>query len=1188
MLRELTLFELKYHLKQGAFWAVVFIISAIAAIFTSQRGSGLVYANSTYAITETLLFISPNIIFVLCVLASTTLTRDNQFKMEPILFTTPMDKFQYLASRYFGIVVAAMLLFAFVLLSMIVTLPFLAENLVGPFKLSHYIASYCIFILPTILLCSSGVFVTAMLSKNTLAVYVAGIVVYIFYILLSILGNSPLMASSNSLATTGNSFSSLLEPYGFIAFIEQSAFWTNEQRNVLSVKLSGNLLAYRLLWLAVSVSLFAYTYHKFSYRAANKKKSPDKVKENSIENTQDEKSHDTSYQAVLPIQSLNSFNLSICFSKFKLEYLTATKGKTFIILMLVTMLFTLVNVISNVFDGPIGNGQAFIPSTSIILELLQQPITEIGIFVAIFYTVELYWNERRVNINSLIDVTPTKNLTFFVAKLSTVMMIVLTLVTISIVTSIGFQLSQGMTSIQPWLYFVLYYYAGLPILLTALFVFSLQRLAKNKAVGLLLGIGVVLLSIVIRKLGLDHPLTLFAYRPAFMFSDMADTIYHDDAVHWYNLYWAAFSALLAVLTVKFWQRGTSNISQKLSLIGKGFTASMLTVFIASGSYIFYQTNVFNEYLTKEQSLQTKATYETNYAHVKNTPQPTVTDIYVELDIFPSQRRYQAKGRYIIENKTSQPLNKLVVSILKQSHISQSLTMEGAELEKYDDVYQTYFYKLNQPMAAGETHELSFEFAVTRNAFTRLDGEHYVTKGGSYIELEDIMPQFGYQQRYVINDEKERTKRGLPLVKLPAPTSDMALESDDWVNFETIVSTNAQQKVVTVGRLQKTWTKGNRNYFHYKSDHKVERQLAYTSAEFNNVNVMYKGVEINLYHSPEHDKDNLFTLDALKHTMDYFSEHYGAYRSNQFTIVELPYFSSAQSFGSAQPGMYLGVENRFFNLDVSDANLAEFNPLLRGVSHEFAHQYWGGYIEPNYVGGYAVLTETLCKYTELVMAQHLYGEHANNVEIHHSIDRYLRTRPYSNNIEKPLFATGMEPHVYYSKGKQTMHALLDLLGEEKINQALRGLLKKHGYPKKPTSLDLLNEFYLVANDRQKVMIDDLFKRVVFHELSLNNASTKQLENGYFETEISAGAIKYVLNAKTNKEEKELINDALDIALYNGFPEVNNDNMLHIQKVEFNADTRLIIIESKHKPTHVKIDPNRYRIDRNLSNNVIAVN
>jgi len=134
---------------------------------------------------------------------------------------------------------------------------------------------------------------------------------------------------------------------------------------------------------------------------------------------------------------------------------------------------------------------------------------------------------------------------------------------------------------------------------------------------------------------------------------------------------------------------------------------------------------------------------------------------------------------------------------------------------------------------------------------------------------------------------------------------------------------------------------------------------------------------------------------------------------------------------------------------------------------------------------------------------------------------------------------------------------------------------------------LNELYLVSDDNQKVMIDDLFKRVVFHDFTLHSAKSTQLTNGNYETEMDISTVKFFLNPETNKEQTELIDDSLDIALYSGFPEVDNTNMLLIQKVKFNKERTRVTIESNEKPSHVNIDPNRFRIDRNLVDNVLSV-
>ena len=99
MIFKLTQFELRAHFKQIGFWIAALLLAWMTFIVTGQRGSNLLFANSAFAITQTTLFIVPNIIFVVCVLASSTLLRDSQYKMEPLIFATPIDKFEYLTPQ---------------------------------------------------------------------------------------------------------------------------------------------------------------------------------------------------------------------------------------------------------------------------------------------------------------------------------------------------------------------------------------------------------------------------------------------------------------------------------------------------------------------------------------------------------------------------------------------------------------------------------------------------------------------------------------------------------------------------------------------------------------------------------------------------------------------------------------------------------------------------------------------------------------------------------------------------------------------------------------------------------------------------------------------------------------------------------------------------------------------------------
>lgn len=58
----------------------------------------------------------------------------------------------------------------------------------------------------------------------------------------------------------------------------------------------------------------------------------------------------------------------------------------------------------------------------------------------------------------------------------------------------------------------------------------------------------------------------------------------------------------------------------------------------------------------------------------------------------------------------------------------------------------------------------------------------------------------------------------------------------------------------------------------------------------------------------------------------------------------------------------------------------------------------------------------------------------------------------------------------------MVKLSEILTEEKVNTALSSFLKKNSYPKKPSSIDLINEFLEVSpNEMTKQKVKEIFMK-----------------------------------------------------------------------------------------------------------------
>jgi ABC-2 type transport system permease protein len=1176
MLKHLVLFELKYYRKQAVFWVAVAYSLFAGSLLLSNTSESLYYANSPFSVIDALLkFNAMSTIFVTGFLAASSILRDRTNNFESIIFSTPILKFEYLSTKFIGLLSSTLFIHLVLTLTMMLSVYTIKPELVGPFNIGDYLFGLTVILIPNILLCVSIIFSTAMLTKKMMPIYIVTIALFVVYVAASMIGNSPLMAMSTPFTQEGGGIASLIDPYGIISFYEQSSFWSVEDKNVMLPLLEGNFLYNRLSWLIISISILGLTYKRFSFKGKNSTSKSKIITDDTVISL-------ATYKPVSVENIFDKFYVKVFYSKLKIEYLSVVKGLSFFVIMCLIVVLNMITLGENISRGP-ADQVSYYPLTELILQLLQDPLSKIGILISIFYAIELYWNERSNKIYAIIDSTPVKNSLFYLSKLSALALISFTVIFISCLAAILFQFSMGHYDVKPLLYLRLFYYSGTLLILVGGFTFFLQRFAPNKATSLALGALIFVYPKLLAFLDLAHPLNIFAYNPTFIFSDMANVVYHEEAYHWVNLYWSAFVGLLSIFTIKYWKRGYSNKPIILSIQMKIAGLAFALIFLGSGVYNYYQYNIMNVSETKAERIRYKAYYEKTYSKYEDLAQPSITHINVDVDIYPHERRYVARGDYIFKNKTSQPIEKLMISVQKVSHLVYDLNIKDAEMESKNENDQVLWYKLNVPLQPGDSSTLDYTIDITRTAFSRLDGENYVTSGGSYFELEDYLPFFGYLGTYELNNRTNRIEQGLPETSILDPAEAEPLYTDDWLFFSAKISTIEDQTAVTVGTLEKEELIGGRRYFYYKTDQKIKRIFPIMSAEYSVATASHNGIELKIFHAPHHSNDNENLFAAVKGGLDYFQENFAPYTFKEFKIVELPYFSSEQSFGAAFPGMYGGVENRFFNLNIDDEPR---NPSLSGAIHEFSHQYWGGYITPNYVGGSSMLTEVLAKYSELVLEEKLFGKYSNNEDLNQAIGIYLRNRTRSDNPEKPLSTIGFEPLNYYFKGLHSMTALRDLIGEEKINQALRNLLAKYRHPQRPTSHDLLNEYYLVSDTSQHTIIADLFTRIVFHDFKLDSAHVIEIDNT-FTTELNVTALKFVVDEVSNTEFTETINDSIEIAYYSGFPDIENENMTYLTKVKLSNEHTSLSITSDHKPRYITIDPNRYRIDRSLEDNLIEI-
>ena len=81
-----------------------------------------------------------------------------------------------------------------------------------------------------------------------------------------------------------------------------------------------------------------------------------------------------------------------------------------------------------------------------------------------------------------------------------------------------------------------------------------------------------------------------------------------------------------------------------------------------GGWIFYNTNMLNDYLTSDDRDLARADYEKAYKAIEAEPRPEVTDIELSVELYPDERRLVSRGLAQLFNRTDAPIATLHFSV----------------------------------------------------------------------------------------------------------------------------------------------------------------------------------------------------------------------------------------------------------------------------------------------------------------------------------------------------------------------------------------------------------------------------------------------------------------------------------------------------------------------------------------------
>jgi hypothetical protein len=204
--------------------------------------------------------------------------------------------------------------------------------------------------------------------------------------------------------------------------------------------------------------------------------------------------------------------------------------------------------------------------------------------------------------------------------------------------------------------------------------------------------------------------------------------------------------------------------------------------------------------------------------------------------------------------------------------------------------------------------------------------------------------------------------------------------------------------------------------------------------------------------------------------------------------------------------------------------------------------------------------------------------------------YFSGRSNASEKESPLYLVEGQSYLSYGKNYTVMLALRELIGEDVLNKVIKILIDKHKNDKtfSATSIEFINELYLVTPIEYHQLINDWFKRVITYDLSIKNAHIKKLENGY---EISINILANRLETNSNGDEIPIsINEPIQIGLFKRHPDKirSSEDIIYFKARSINANQQNIKLIVNQIPEYIVIDPLGTRLDRDYNDNIFNLN
>jgi ABC-2 type transport system permease protein len=996
---------------------------------------------------------------VLGVLSPIVFLRDTSSNMSELINCTPITHNKRWLLRY-GTMVSLLFTLFVVCFALVLALYTVGFGFSAEF-FTITILNLLLLVLPSILFVTAFSLWLSTYWQSAMVMYVWIAILGMIYLMLGSMAGSPVLAGSAVISDSFYNTMLWLDPYGISALLDN----INSANTYMSIELLTNRLIYLLLTVAlVYVALTRKPKEKVDKKRADslnteKVAKPITTKASTKTNTKDKRA--------IRLPSSPFIQL------IKVSFFTLLQSRiTQIILLIWPMI-----IFNEVMSG-LSNTEAMsvisLNSVDALNLVAFDLFSVLGAFVIALWSWFICSRDKSYNIAELIAAAPISNRQLVGAHIIALGLMVVLLLLLTFVGSSVAEFISG----SEWLfhhYLVQLSLSGLPLFLLGTLFVCLHHLCRSSAVsgGIVALIILIKFTPIMTALGVTHTLWNIAGSPL----QEPDNFWgYSASISLYLPYmavWVAACISLVLLAISRSHRGTGLGKLSFMSLPKSILISFSVTLLVGLSLHF--ALVDEKPLTNSDKREAwKAQYETSFAHWQHKAQPAVVHIDSEIDIFPSQEFANFKVSYTLENRTTTPIEQVLIGRYG-NYTFGDINLDGATLVEFDDELNQGIYQFSKKLMPSEQRVMHAEFSYKQSQYWPHRSHQVVKSEFAYFRANPLLPTVGYQAEYQLDNAKIRANYKLKEIENVVPSelySQINKEEINkigvykWASLSTVISTKEGHHAISQGELVSRWNEGKRIFYKFETKQPIHAIPTWLSVPYAPLSQKTQGTTLNVYF-PQKNEAAQVHIKAMADTLTWFAENITPYTGAQLNLVAGPDIGSS---GYALPQIILIKHTVGFRARPSSD--ASFDPRYRRAVNETAHQWFGHGIGNDVSGDRSFLSNSMTKYIELVIIEKHYGKEAMLTLVEIEQERYDLSQ--RNKLQSSVaLIDAIQDHDIHSRATLAFAKLRETVGDKHITAALKSLWLQHAYPKTPaTSMDFVRALKRHSAVRHHPLINEL--------------------------------------------------------------------------------------------------------------------